>query len=70
MLVPGLRGTRGDGRGESRGVVAGRRLDDGSRFIANTADDPALLAEMEANDYLGSKGRVTNTDGQNTFVPG
>ena len=58
-----------DRKGPSFSILFGR-LSGGERFIANTADDPALLAEMEANDYLGAKGRVTNKDGQNTFVPG
>jgi len=44
-------------------------LDDGSRFIANTPDDPALLAEMVANDYLGAAGKVASNDGLNVFTP-
>ena len=45
------------------------RLGDGTRFIANTPDDPALLAEMTARDWLGAPGRVTTKDGRAVFVP-
>ena len=58
-----------DRKGPSYGILYGR-LDDGSRFIANPPEDPALLAEMESKDFLGAKGRVSNKDGLNTFVPG
>lgn len=58
-----------DRKGPSFGLLFGR-LDDGSRFIANTPADPALLAEMEAKDYLGARGRVASQDGVNTFTPG
>ncbi len=57
-----------DRKGPSYGILFGR-LDDGSRFIANPPDDPALLAEMEVKDFLGAKGRVTNAGGLNRFVP-
>ena len=45
------------------------RLNDGRRFMANTPDDPALLADMSARDYLGAKGRVQHAGGVNIFVP-
>ena len=45
------------------------RLGDGRRFMANTPDDPALLADMGTRDYLGAPGRVQHTDGVNVFVP-
>ena len=57
-----------DRKGPSYSILYGR-LDDGSRFIANTPADPDLLTEMEVKDYLGAKGRVNTKDGQNTFVP-
>lgn len=57
-----------DRKGPSFGILFGR-LEDGSRFIANPPADPALLAEMEAKDYLGAKGRVESKDGLNTFTP-
>lgn len=57
-----------DRKGPSYAIVYGR-LEDDSRFIANTPDDPALLAEMEARDFLGARGRVRHADGLNHFVP-
>ena len=48
-----------DGKGPSNGVVIGR-LDDGTRFIANTPADAALWAEMETVDFLGRRGRVAS----------
>ena len=57
-----------DRAGPSFAIVMGL-LDDGSRFIANTPDDPALLAEMVANDYLGAAGKVASNDGLNVFTP-
>lgn len=57
-----------DRKGPSYSIVYGR-LEDGSRFIANTPDDPGLLADMEARDYLGATGTVRHSDGLNRFVP-
>ena len=57
-----------DRKGPSYSILYGR-LDDGSRFIANTENDPDLLTNMEAADYLGAKGRVSTKDGLNTFTP-
>lgn len=57
-----------DRKGPSYSILFGR-LGDGQRFIANTEADPDLLLEMEQVDYLGRKGRVSNADGLNTFVP-
>jgi acetyl-CoA C-acetyltransferase len=57
-----------DARGPTSAVVIGR-LAGGERFIANTAPDGALLAEMEAVDFLGRAGQVSH-DGQcNRFAP-
>ena len=58
-----------DRKGPSFSILYGR-LDDGRRFIANTPSDPDLLQEMEKTDFLGRKGRVSTSDGVNTFVPG
>ena len=58
-----------DGQGPANAVVIGR-LDDGSRFIANTAPDPALWAEMQVQDFLGRRGRVANDGRINRFAPG
>jgi len=57
-----------DRHGPASAIVIGQ-LDGGERFIANTAQDPALLREMEQSDWMGQSGRVVN-DGQcNLFVP-
>jgi acetyl-CoA C-acetyltransferase len=59
-----------DRKGPSFAILFGR-LEDGRRFIANTPDDPTLLADMEKMDALGLIGHVkTNTDGVATFAPG
>ncbi len=58
-----------DAKGPNGAVVIGR-LDDGTRFIANTAPDVALWAEMQAQDFLGRHGRVQNDGLRNCFVPG
>ena len=58
-----------DRAGPSFAIVMGL-LEDGRRFIANTPDDPALLSDMVANDYLGARGRVAHDDGLNIFTPG
>jgi len=57
-----------DRAGPSYAVLFGL-LADGSRFIANTPDDPALLADMVDNDYLGARGSVAHGDGLNIFSP-
>ena len=57
-----------DRAGPSFAIVMGI-LDDGSRFIANTPDNPDLLAEMVANDHLGAAGKVVSNDGLNVFTP-
>ena len=57
-----------DRAGPAFAILYGR-LGDGTRFIANTPDDPALLAEMTRRDMLGAAGQVTTRDGQATFVP-
>ncbi len=58
-----------DGQGPNNAVVIGR-LDDGSRFIANTPPDAALWAEMQTEDFLGRHGRVHNDGRINRFLPG
>ena len=57
-----------DRAGPSYAILFGL-LQDGSRFIANTPDDPGLLADMVSNDYLGARGMVANDEGLNIFVP-
>lgn len=58
-----------DGKGPVNAVVIGR-LDDGSRFIANTPPDAALWQAMQTEDFLGRRGRVQHDGQVNRFVPG
>lgn len=58
-----------DRKGPSYAILFGR-LGDGSRFIANTPDDPALLRDMTERDYIGAKGTVKDSDGRNVFEVG
>ena len=51
-----------------RGVVFGR-LENGSRFVANTPDDPALLRDMITRDQLGRPGTITSDGKCNIFNP-
>jgi acetyl-CoA C-acetyltransferase len=57
-----------DGRGPAGAVVIGR-LDNGHRFIANTPADPALWAEMQAQDFLDRRGQVSHDGERNVFTP-
>jgi acetyl-CoA C-acetyltransferase len=57
-----------DRKGPTYAILLGR-LGDGRRFMANTPDDPTLLADMSTRDYLGASGRVQHADGINVFVP-
>ena len=45
------------------------RLQNGSRFIANTPDDNSLMSNMTLEDYLGASGIVKNVEGVNIFIP-
>ena len=56
-------------QGAERGIVIGRLDDGGARFVANTPNDPALLARMVEEEFLGRGGRVTAGDVVNTFTP-
>ena len=55
-------------QGPAYSILLGR-LGDGRRFMANTPDDPGLLADMTGRDYLRAKGTVRHADGVNIFVP-
>lgn len=58
-----------DRKGPSFAILFGRQ-GDGRRFIANTPDDPALLADMCSRDYLGASGNVSvGDDGIAIFTP-
>ena len=52
------------------GAILFGRLADGRRFLANTPDDARLLQDMVDRDMIGTRGRVTNNGGRNTFSPG
>ena len=56
-------------KGPVNAVVIGR-LDDGSRFIANTPPDAALWQAMQTEDFLGRRGRVQHDGRINRFSPG
>jgi acetyl-CoA C-acetyltransferase len=58
-----------DAQGPCNAVLFGR-LDDGTRFIANTPPDAQLWAEMETVDFLGRRGRVSHDGEISRFVPG
>jgi acetyl-CoA C-acetyltransferase len=49
------------------GIVIGR-TDDGTRFIANTPSDRALLESMTSTEMVGARGTVTSGD-TNIFTP-
>jgi len=58
-----------DRKGPSYAILFGR-LADGSRFIANTPEDAALLRDMTETDYLNVAGKVaTDGDGKAVFTP-
>lgn len=52
-----------------RGIVFGR-LENGSRFVANTPNDQALLQDMITRDQLGRPGAISNDGTRNIFTPG
>ena len=58
-----------DREGPSFGIIFGR-LEDGSRFIANTPKDYDLMLKMTSEDFLGVSGKVKSIDGINVFTPG
>jgi acetyl-CoA C-acetyltransferase len=54
--------------GPTQGIVVGR-LDDGTRFLANTPADPALLEGLMREEGVGRKGHVSVENGRNIFRP-
>lgn len=52
--------------GPASAIVIGR-LDSGKRFISNTETDLDLWLEMEREDWVGRRGRITNDGQTNTF---
>jgi acetyl-CoA C-acetyltransferase len=55
-------------KGVERALVIGR-LEDGSRFLADTPDDADTLQAMVEQEVLGLGGEVSSVDGRNLFVP-
>jgi hypothetical protein len=51
-----------------RGIIIGR-TEAGRRFLANTPEDPELLAALALTEAVGRRGRVEFRDGANCFVP-
>jgi acetyl-CoA C-acetyltransferase len=57
-----------DKAGPSGGLLFGR-LADGTRFMANTPADRALLEDMEQREFIGVSGRVNHDGRTNVFTP-
>lgn len=55
-------------KGVERALIIGR-LEDGTRFIAETPNDEQTLQQMMDRDVLGMSGVVTTGDEKNVFVP-
>jgi len=45
------------------------RLENGTRFIANTPNNKDLLNDMTKSEYLNKKGFVNNKNSKNIFEP-
>ncbi|MBS0518982.1 MAG: acetyl-CoA acetyltransferase [Proteobacteria bacterium] len=52
-----------------RAYIFGRLGDSDERFVAMAPDDPALLADMLAQEQLGRRVRVAQENGRNVFRP-
>ena len=50
------------------GIIIGR-LEDGSRFVANTPADRAVLEDLMAHEGLKRSGTVRHEAGKNIFTP-
>ena len=55
-------------QGPVQGIVLGRLLSTGERFVANTPSDEASLLALQARDALGRTGRVRSHEGHNLFT--
>lgn len=54
--------------GPVSGIVVGR-LNNGTRFLANTSSDPAFLQHFMSHDQLETIGVVESVNGKNLFTP-
>ena len=52
-----------------RAYVFGRLDGSGDRFVATSANEPAVLADMLTKEQLGRKVSVSEIDGRNVFCP-
>ena len=57
-----------DRNGPMLGIVIGR-LEDGSRFVANTPAERAVMEDLMAKEGLGRTGTVRHEGGKNIFTP-
>jgi acetyl-CoA C-acetyltransferase len=55
--------------GPESGVLFGRLLSSGERFVAQTPNDAATLAALEQGEAIGRRGTVSQAGGLNLFVP-
>jgi acetyl-CoA C-acetyltransferase len=55
--------------GPEHGIIFGRLLETGQRFVANTPSEPAVLWDLQGRDSLGRSGRVHQHEGRNVFIP-
>ncbi len=55
--------------GPELGIVVGRLAATNQRFVANTPNDAATLADLESRDSLGRSGTVRSEAGHNRFTP-
>lgn len=55
--------------GPQHGILLGRLVESGQRFIANTPSDPKVLADLRDRESLGRPGVVRDCEGRNLFVP-
>jgi acetyl-CoA C-acetyltransferase len=52
-----------------KGYILGRLDSSGDRFVARASNEPALIADMLAQEQLGRKVMVGDQDGRNVFRP-
>jgi acetyl-CoA C-acetyltransferase len=55
--------------GPEVGVVIGRLMENGRRFVANPLPESRVLLDLQERESLGRPGVVSNAEGRNTFVP-
>ncbi|MBT4521499.1 MAG: acetyl-CoA acetyltransferase [Halieaceae bacterium] len=55
-------------KGVERGLIVGR-LEDGTRFLAETPSTSEVLQNLMQRDALGMRGTVSKLDGKNIFIP-